>query len=285
VAPRSLITLLLAGVALAALGVADPGGGATTQEPARPALRERPASGATALTELRHAVDADPESGPRDRLTIGESARGRSIQAVVRNGSIHGPLVLAIGCIHGTECAGIGAIKAMGCELPSLGDIVAVPNLNPDGLALGTRQNAHGVDLNRNFSSDWRAAAPRGDPEYPGPEPFSEPETRLARRLIHRLRPDVTIWFHQQVEPPLVRAWGASIPTARAYARLAGTPFHPLPWMEGTAPNWQNHHLPHTSSFVVEFPWGKVPQAVLVQNAVAMLEIGHDWQRLQRGRT
>ena len=40
-----------------------------------------------------------------------------------------------------------------------------------------------------------------------------------------------------------MRAWGPSVPAARAYARLAGLPFHRLPWMDGTAPNWQNHRF------------------------------------------
>ena len=67
------------------------------------------------------------------------------------------------------------------------------------------------------------------------------------------MRPDVTIWFHQQSER-LVRAWGPSVPVARVYARLSGEPFVPLPWLDGTAPNWQNHRFAGTSSFVVELP-------------------------------
>ena len=42
-----------------------------------------------------------------------------------------------------------------------------------------------------------------------GPRPFSERESRIARRLITGLQPDVTIWFHQP--QALVRAWGPSI--------------------------------------------------------------------------
>jgi hypothetical protein len=29
-------------------------------------------------------------------------------------------------------------------------------------------------------------------------------------------------------------------------------------WLPGTAPNWQNHHVPGTASFVVELPAGKL---------------------------
>jgi protein MpaA len=163
--------------------------------------------------------------------------------------------VLVFGCIHGDECAGVAAAERsleLGCPPPGDG-LVVVPNLNPDGRALGTRLNANGVDLNRNFAVDWRPRGTAWDPEYPGPRPFSEPESRIARRLIRALRPDVTVWFHQQAES-LVRAWGPSAAAARVYARLAGLPFVRMPWMAGTAPNWQNRSFPGTSSFVVELP-------------------------------
>jgi hypothetical protein len=37
---------------------------------------------------------------------------------------------------------------------------------------------------------------------YSGPRPLSEPESRIAYRLIRRLRPQVSIWFHRRVELP-----------------------------------------------------------------------------------
>jgi protein MpaA len=214
------------------------------------------------IARLERAVGPTQPALERTTLTLGRSAEGRPIVALARNGvptdwelRSGGPLVLVFGCIHGDECAGTEAAKQsveLGCPPPGDG-LVVVPNLNPDGLALGTRLNGRGVDLNRNFGSDWRPGGVAGDLEYPGPRPFSEPETRIARQLIRALRPDVTIWFHQQAEP-LVRAWGPSRPAARVYARLAGMRFVPMPWMNGTAPNWQNHAFGGTSSFVVELP-------------------------------
>ena len=97
----------------------------------------------------------------------------------------------------------------------------------------------------------------RWSPEYSGPRPFSERESRIARRLITGLQPDVTIWFHQhRGSRPLVRAWGPSVPAGRQLAALARIPFRRLPWPAGTAPNWQNHRFPGSSSFVVELPPG-----------------------------
>jgi murein peptide amidase A len=178
----------------------------------------------------------------------------------VRVGDSRGPRVLVVGCIHGTECAGIAVARALE-RTQTRADLWIVPNLNPDGYARGTRQNSRGVDLNANWSSAWRGGGRPWDVYYPGPHPFSERETRIARNLILRLRPRVTIWYHQHLN--LVWAWGASSTAGRIYARAAGMRFYHHRWLAGTATNWQNHHLPGSASFTVELPAGKLtPQQV-----------------------
>jgi protein MpaA len=188
---------------------------------------------------------------------VGRSARGRRIwMRQVGDTTIAGRL-LVFGCIHGDECAA-RRLEPLhnGCP-DSAADVFVVPDLNPDGFAAGTRVNGRGVDLNRNFPAGWRPIGRRGNPQYSGPQPFSEPETRLAARLIRRLRPRATVWFHQDyARRPLVRAWGGSRPAARRFAQLAGLPFRAIPWPAGTAPNWQNHRFPGSASFVVELPRG-----------------------------
>jgi protein MpaA len=210
-----------------------------------------------ALQTLRLTRRAEEVANERSRLLLGRSHEGRAIRAW-RVGNPRSPRkLLVVGCIHGTECAGMAVTqRLLDLTRPTPADIWVVQNLNPDGLAHGVRQNARGVDLNRNFPSQWKPIGRRWDPQYSGPGPLSERETRIAVNLVRRVRPDVSIWFHQP--QALVRAWGPSIPVARRYAYLAEELYRSLPWPNGTAPNWQNHRFPGAASFVVELPAGRL---------------------------
>jgi protein MpaA len=179
--------------------------------------------------------------------------------------------MLVFGCIHGTECAGIPVAYALE-RITSRLDLWIVPDLNPDGRALRVRQNARGVDLNANWSSQWHGGGRSWDTYYPGSHPFSERETRLARDLILRIRPRVTIWFHQHMD--LVWAWGPSTAAGRVYARAAGMRLYHHHWLDGTATNWQNHHLPGSASFTVELPAGRLTAQEVRRQAQAVLALG-----------
>jgi hypothetical protein len=191
--------------------------------------------------------------GARPAL-IGTSTRGTPIRAfVVGDGR---PNVLVVGCIHGDECAGdVVVSRAAQSGPPPRGTLWLVPDLNPDGHAADRRGNAHGVDLNRNFPGSWRPIGRPGSRFWSGPGPGSERETRVAMRLIHRLRPRVTVWFHQP--EALVRATGTSVSVARRFAEEVGLPFRELPRPAGSATAWQEGVLPRTRSFVVELPAGE----------------------------
>jgi protein MpaA len=190
---------------------------------------------------------------------LGRSYDGRPID-VVRAGNPNGTRVLVFGAIHGDELAGVAIAKAL--ERAHTGaDLWIVPNLNPDGAAGGIRQNARGVDLNKNWSSEWhRGGRPFGT-YYGGPKPFSERETRIARDLIQRIKPRVTIWYHQHMN--VIWAYGPSTLAGRIYARASGERLYHRHWLPGTAANWQNHNLANSSSFTVELPAGSLtPQQV-----------------------
>jgi protein MpaA len=181
---------------------------------------------------------------------LGRSHEGRPIQAIHVPGD--GPRILVVGCIHGDECEGIEVIRLLERARGKPLDLWLLPNLNPDGFAQGTRGNTRGVDLNRDFAA------------------FSQRETRIARKLILRLRPDVTLWFHQP--QAVVRAWGRSQETARRYARLAGASYRSLAWPPGSASRWQNGL--GMRSFVVELPAGELPGGAARRHAAAVLRLG-----------
>jgi protein MpaA len=223
--------------------------------------------------DRRTASPDAPLSRPSSAVTrtelLGRSVRGRPIRVIERRALRSRRTVLIVGCIHGGECAGLSITRRLlSGPGPDRTRLWVLPVLNPDGRALGTRLNARGVDLNRNFPADWRPIGRRGHPEYAGPRPLSEPESRLAARLIRRERPDLTIWFHQPAA--LVRAWDRSIRPARRYARLASVPFRALPWLSGTAPNWQNRRFRRSASFVVELPPGSLSAASARRHAAAI---------------
>lgn len=193
-------------------------------------------------------------------VVIGRSSRGRAITAQVLGPNSAARKILLVGCIHGNECAGIAILSALAARRVHVGvQLWLVREMNPDGTAADTRQNAHGVDLNRNFPFRWE---PISESTYfAGPRPASEPETRAAMALIERIKPAVTIWYHQHED--LVDMSGGHRGVARRYAHIAGLRATCLPFLPGTATSWSNHALPGTSAFVVELPAGPVsPQAL-----------------------
>jgi len=198
--------------------------------------------------------DRDPADPVVHRqLVIGHSVRGRPIIATALGDPDASRRGLVVGCIHGDESAGTAIARRLeSVATPKQALLWVIEDLNPDGAAAGTRQNANGVDLNRNFPWHWRALGRRGDLQYSGPRPLSEPESRIARTLILKLRPAVSIWFHQPLG--LVDESGGDVRLERRYARLAGLPLRRLARYPGSAVGWQNHRLPRSTAFVVELP-------------------------------
>jgi murein peptide amidase A len=229
---------------------------------------------AVALATPAPAAVERAQAPPAPRVErLGRSVEGRPIN-VVRIGDPAAPRkVLVVGCIHGNEPEGRKVVDLLRGAVPPPGaELLLVKNLNPDGFARNTRQNAHGVDLKRNSSQGRRFLGGPGSPYYAGPKAFSEPETRAIRALILRVRPAVTVWYHQpfgRVDRP--ESGGDAI--SRTYSRISGLRFAPLSPRPGSMSRWENVRVRAGSSIVVELPPGRVPAAVARRHADAVLAL------------
>jgi beta-N-acetylhexosaminidase len=227
------------------------------------------AAGAPVMPERSApAVRAAP-SAPAASVLIGRSVQGRPIRAV-RIGSARAKVnVLAIGLIHGNEVAGRAIIAHLREAHPPRGVALwLIDELNPDGVAAGTRWNAHGVDLNRNFPYRWQ---PQDGVYESGPGPASEPETQALQRFVERVRPRVTVWYHQALHVVVKSAGDASL--QRLYSRLSGLPRRALPAYHGTVSSWQNHTFRGDTAFVVELPGGALSAADAARHTRTVLAL------------
>ena len=168
-----------------------------------------PSSAAPAPAAATSSPDAPAvitiEQVPFDTdLSFGESVQGRPL-VVHRRGEAGGARVLVVGVIHGNEQAGLPIVDLLhDMQLDQGVDLWLVPSMNPDGVAANTRQNAHGVDLNRNFTIGWEQIGQNGYWQYSGETAASEPETQAMMKLARMIQPDIVIWYHQdyfRIEP------------------------------------------------------------------------------------
>ncbi len=120
--------------------------------------------------------------------------------------------ILLMGGIHGDEPEGVRLaqdtlawLKECVRNQVAVAPWICIPCLNVDGFAKGTRVNARGVDLNRNYpAKDWSPEYGQ-DRYFPGPSPASEPEIQGVVELIQRFRPRLVIHCHSW-QPCIVAA-------------------------------------------------------------------------------
>lgn len=118
--------------------------------------------------------------------------------------------VLLVGGIHGDEYSSVSIVfkwlQTLDEFHSGLFNWYVIPLLNPDGLLQqkAQRQNANGVDLNRNFPTpNWDIDAPKywektgkNVRRYPGPTAGSEVESQLLINVIEQFKPDVIVSVH-----------------------------------------------------------------------------------------
>jgi protein MpaA len=130
-----------------------------------------------------------------EHRVIGRTVQGRPIHAWRVGDPGARVKAVAIAGMHGDEMAPSAILLGLRNGAPIAGvDLWLIPAHNADGVARGTRKNARGVDLNRNFPRRWRDLD--GVVES-GHRPASEPETRALMRFLNRVDPRFVVSFHQ----------------------------------------------------------------------------------------
>lgn len=151
------------------------------------------------------------------------------------------------------------ALRVLKSQSP---DCATILNANPDGITRGTRGNANGVDLNRNFpASNWSKndTSYRWDLDDPeacvhlntGEKAASEPETRHMIDIVEKLKPDLIIALHAPLacidDPRLSQA--GRILSNHSGLELIDDIGYPTPGSFGTWAKENDHHL-----ITFEFP-------------------------------
>ncbi len=162
--------------------------------------------------------------------TYGTSVQGRSLLAYYFGSG--GPVTMYVGAIHGNEVSSSGIMKAWVDHLeanPGVYEgkrVVIVPTINPDGVARGSRTNARGVNLNRNFpTSNWVSDINDTDGAHAaggGSQPLSEPEASALAVLTTNLRPRLLLSFHAVGSLTVGDPGGYSAGYAARYASMVG---------------------------------------------------------------
>lgn len=104
--------------------------------------------------------------------------------------------ILIIGVVHGDEPQGEFLINNYLNTNSEISDkFLFIPSLNPDGQKSGTRTNANGVDINRNFPTEnWELG--EKNRYFGGESPASEIETQFVKNVVEKYQPQMIITLH-----------------------------------------------------------------------------------------
>ena len=199
---------------------------------------------------------ASREAIPNDtEIEFGRSVQNRPL-TFIRRGNPNGIRVLVVGVIHGDETAGLAVtdlLKKM--EVPANVDLWILPELNPDGIQLKTRQNANKVDLNRNFPVRWKPLGEVGFWQWAGTGPATEPEVLAMMKLGKVIQPQFNVWYHQDYFR-ISTGLGRDGDIRERYAMLVDLPLLKIAGgtYSGTATMWsETLNNNDTVSLLVEF--------------------------------
>ncbi|MEM2119191.1 MAG: M14 family zinc carboxypeptidase, partial [Candidatus Bathyarchaeia archaeon] len=139
---------------------------------------------------------------------VGKTVLNKDI-LMFRIGNPYGGKILIDGAMHAAENLGSEMLYFYAKWLLTSGDPLAnrilarncmllIPALNVDKYG-NARKNANGVDLNRNFATNWQYGG-SSDPTseyYRGPSPLSEPESKTIVNMFQAEKPRFYINLHR----------------------------------------------------------------------------------------
>lgn len=176
--------------------------------------------------------------------TIGHTVQGRGIVAWRLGDPSARRRVVVLAAMHGDESGPSRILTNLrdGRRIRGV-DLWVVPQYNRDGVVRRTRQNAHRVDLNRNYPYHWRRL---GGSYYSGPSAASEPETRAVMAFLREVHPAYVVSFHQPLRG-VGRTPAKGLPLVRrlhAGLHLPVKSFNCSGVCHGTLTEWFNTSFP-----------------------------------------
>ena len=217
-----IVTMLLLALAVS---ISAPGCSSSPSDTAK--ASPSTSSSAEATTEATGqppaALPPPPPPAGIDWEVVGTSVQGQPLRVLTVG---HGPRkVLFIGGIHGDEAEGsVAAAKLpeafVAAGLSDAVTLTILEDANPDGRAAGTRGNANGVDVNRNFpASNFNSTDPSN-----GGQPLSEPEARVVVQTIDRIAPNLVVVAHSWVGRQFINFDGPAREIADRFSASSGMP-------------------------------------------------------------
>lgn len=242
-----------------------------------PALLALPAP-SNAQSEPLAGRQAQPEALTERAEEFGRSVQGRPLRVYVLENQTPPDardITLIYAAVHGNESSTPGVVERLRAHLKRHPEIVRgrrvllLPTLNPDGLARGTRRNAHNVDINRNYPGTWKLTREKNGFRG-GPSAASEPETQGMIRLVTRYRPRKIVSIHQPLNC-LIYSGERSQPLALALQKNNGYKIqtgagYPTPGGFGGYCD----KIIQTPVVTLELPW-QSPDAAWKRNAAGLL--------------
>lgn len=151
------------------------------------------------------------------------------------------PFFLLMGTMHGDEIEGEYLIsRFLATKLTPTENMLCIPCVNPDGKRLGTRENAHGIDLNRNYPTQnfqERSFNPHSGITLSG-APGSEKETRGILALFDKFTINKVMNIHSDLavvdfDGP-AKEWATKISEITGYPLTDNGVGYPTPGSFGT---------------------------------------------------